>query len=198
MNNNILLWTALFVIIAGCTSWFWLQIPILGFLMKPALFFLFAFLVVADGYYLLKLFIQKFKDQAHINRVFILSALLVLTFFIPYHKIDFSRLEGKDLIVVTRTGTVNCITNLKLKEGQRFLEESWCFGLTIKRGEYQISSDTVRFIYDNPENENERLVTGVFTRPKSAIDKTPTQLEFYHPGANGRAITMFVKQYEVK
>lgn len=198
MNNNILLWAALFVIIAAITSWFWLQIPLLGFLMTPALFLLFVFLVVADGYYLLKLFIQKFKDKAHTKRVVKLSALLVLTMFIPYHKIDFSRLEGKDLIVVTRTGTVNCVTNLKLKERQRFLEESWCFGLTIKRGEYQISGDTVRFIYDNPDSENEKLVTGVFTRLKGETDKAPTQLQFYHPEANGRAITMFVKQFELE
>jgi len=49
------------------------------------------------------------------------------------------------LLIAQREGAANCMTTLKLKEDNTFIERNVCFGVTETKGKYRLSGDTIYF-----------------------------------------------------
>lgn len=96
---------------------------------------------VQQLYFLLK---EKF-DKFRLMSLGLIATVLALTFFYPFGLINFDRLSGEDLLVAQAEGSANCMTTLKLKDNNTFIERSVCFGVTETKGRYKIVHDTIYF-----------------------------------------------------
>lgn len=103
---------------------------VLGFLLLRQLFFAFR---------------EKFIDSQRLVIIGILVVVLTMTFLKPNGLINFDKLQGKDLLVAEREGAANCMTTLKLKENNTFIERSVCFGVMEIKGNYELKGDTIFF-----------------------------------------------------
>lgn len=196
MNSNFLLFIALFLLIIVNCTWFWSQTnPTIGLLIFMGEILLFLALCLANLYNILKIMIERFRDKSRIIRTAILSVILLLVLLFPNGMIDFSRLEGKDLIIASREGAANCMTRLKLKENQRFMEEVNCFGLEIRRGTYTITGDTIRFMYDQQSKSDDTNFIGVLAPHWQHPDGPPTQLLVFPCDTIDNSISMHIEKY---
>jgi len=59
------------------------------------------------------------------------------------------------LLIAQAEGAANCVTTFKLKENNKFVERSICFGVSEIKGYYKIKNDTV-FFYDVQLSKSER------------------------------------------
>ncbi len=74
-----------------------------------------------------------------------LTIALGLASFKPNGFINFEKFEGSDILIAQREGAANCTTTFKLKENNKFTEQSVCFGTTEIKGDYKIQNDTIFF-----------------------------------------------------
>jgi hypothetical protein len=113
------------------------------------------------------LFKSKFSDIRKLVSCFILFFSLLLVAVFPGGVIDFEKImEGEDLFVATREGAANCMTYLKFKTGNRFIQRSVCFGVNETKGKYQLVNDTIKIEYDNNESANLKYAFGVIQKDK--------------------------------
>lgn len=71
--------------------------------------------------------------------------VLILTYFKPEGIIDYDKLSGKDLLVADREGVASCLSVLKFKENNKFVDKSICFGIDEIKGTYYKNGDTLFF-----------------------------------------------------
>jgi hypothetical protein len=136
--------TAFFLIVN--TTYFWDgKLGVLAFPVFAVLFIFYVILVVI----LLRQFIvslkEKFSDRQRVIVSVSLLSVLLLVYFKPSGIIDFDKLSGKDLLIAEREGSANCMTILKLKDNNTFVEKNVCFGVTEVKGSYEIKGDTIFF-----------------------------------------------------
>ena len=89
---------------------------------------------------------EKFIDKQRLVIIGTLVFVLTVTLLKPNGLINFDKLQGKDLLVAEREGAANCMTTLKLKENNMFIERSVCFGVMEIKGNYELKGDTIFFI----------------------------------------------------
>jgi hypothetical protein len=131
---------------------------------------------------------ERFKNR---NRSIITAVLMIVVavaYFQPFGLLTPDRFEGKDLLIAQREGSANCTTVFKLKENNRFVEETVCFGIARIKGEYRLKDDTVYF--HNVEGSKESYYQfaviqksvasesglGTLVRYKNAADSAATSL----------------------
>ena len=105
-------------------------------------FFVLAILLARQLYLAIK---DKFADKQRNYLIAGMTIVLILTYFFPSGLIDFDKLEGDNLLVAQRKGVANCMTTLKLKDNNKFIQQSVCFGLTEITGTYEVKGDTITF-----------------------------------------------------
>ena len=88
---------------------------------------------------------EKFSDRFRTVIIVVQAAVVATTFFFPRGVVSFDRLEGEDMLVAQQEGVANCMTTIKLKEGQTFVMRDVCFGIVEVRGDYEVRDDTVFF-----------------------------------------------------
>lgn len=144
-QKGLLITTILFFQIVN-TNYYWEGK--LGFFAFPVDFLLVIVYVVL-GFILLRQFFlafkEKFIDKQRLAIIGILVVVLTVIFFKPNGLINFDKLQGKDLLVAEREGAANCMTTLKLKENNSFIERSVCFGVMEVKGNYELKGDTIFF-----------------------------------------------------
>ena len=144
-NKSLLNWTIAFFIIVN-TSHFWEgKIGVFGMFSILILIGIFFILGIALVYQIVKSIQEKFVDKKRLILIGIMTLVLSTTLLKPNGLINFDRLEGKDILVAQREGGGNCLTRLKLKENQKFIKKSYCFGVSETRGKYEMKGDTVYF-----------------------------------------------------
>lgn len=147
MKRKGLIITTIVFFLTVNTNYFWAGK--LGSFAFPAfLLLVLAYLTLAVGlcvqlYFAIR---EKFADRQRLADIFFLTIVLTLTFFFPKGLISFDSLEGKDLFIAQREGAANCVTTFKLKENNKFIERSVCFGMTEIKGDYTLKADTIFFI----------------------------------------------------
>jgi len=171
-NKGLIITTAVFFLLVN-TTYFWEGK--LGFLAFPAFIILVAVYVrllvglFRQIYFAIK---EKFKDRQRLLVMSILIIVLTLTFFRPEGFVDFDKLQGADLLIASREGGGNCTTTLKLKENNRFIERSVCFGLTEIKGTYKLINDTIYFQnVKRGRNEKEYYKFAVIKQSKYSNEK---------------------------
>lgn len=146
MKEFRLLITAFIFFVLINTTHYWNGM--LGFWAFPVtliLIILYLFLFVKFFYHLTQLFKERFKNGFRILVTIVLGVVLFVTFLFPAGVIDFEKYEGKDLLIAQAEGAANCMTTLKLKEGNKFVERNVCFGVREVKGHYKIKRDTIFF-----------------------------------------------------
>ena len=136
-NKGIIITTLVFFLLVN-TTYFWEGK--LGLIAFPVfLIFVIVYIGLVVGF-LRQLYFairEKFKNKQRLVILTILVTVITLTFFRPHGFIDFDKLQGADLLVASREGGGNCTTTLKLKESNRFIERSVCFGVKEIKGTYR-------------------------------------------------------------
>ena len=175
------------------TSYFWEgELKLLAF---PVFMLLLMSYVILGFVLLQQLFLafkEKFVDRQRILAAAFLSAVLIVTYFRPWGVIDFDTLSGEDLLVAEAEGGGNCSTTLKLKDNNKFVERSVCFGLTETKGFYELKGDTILFSGSNDkyytyailkkrEFQNEPI-SSVLIMYKSRTDTTGLELSIVKNG----------------
>ena len=128
------------------TKYFWEgKLGLLAFLLISILFLVYIFLAIVLVIQIIKSIIEKFSNKNRLVIVTILIFVISLSFLYPNGLIDFERFQGKDLLVAKREGAANCMTIIKLKENNKFVERNVCFGIEEIKGNYNIKGDTVIF-----------------------------------------------------
>lgn len=89
---------------------------------------------------------EKFKDKQRNSILGVLCCVMLVAYFQPFGLLTIDRFQGKDLLVAQHEGSANCMTVLKLKEGNQFLEQSVCFGIERVSGRYELRNDTIYFM----------------------------------------------------
>lgn len=125
------------------TSYFWEgELGILFFIIVVVTFIIY-FLLFIQLYISIR---DKFSEKTRNILLTFMFFCLALILFKPKGLINFeSLLEGEDKIFAQAEGVANCTTTLKLKDDEKFVYESICFGIDRIQGKYKIKNDTVYF-----------------------------------------------------
>ena len=146
MKNQTLLNATITFFLIHNTSYFWEgKIGVFGmltFLLLKGVFFILLFILI---YQIGKLLQEKLANRQRLMLVGVMFLVLTAAFLRPNGLINFDQLEGKDVLVAQRAGGGNCLMRLKLKDNQKFIEKSFCFGVHETRGRYELKGDTVFF-----------------------------------------------------
>lgn len=113
-----------------------------------------AFLILVIGYIVLAIGLlrqlilairERFTKKYRIFTIVFVLSILIITLLKPYGLVDFDKFSGQDLLIAQREGTANCMTTFKLKENNKFVERSVCFGVSEIDGDFEIINDTIYF-----------------------------------------------------
>ena len=135
-----------------------------GLLAFPIFIFLglvFIILTVLFTYHLIKGIKEKFKSR---DRLILISAMFILLGLILYKPngiIDFEKFEGEDLLIANAEGVASCMTTLKLKSSNKFIERTICFGVKKVDGLFTVQNDTIFFTNFNHEKHTDYYEFGV-------------------------------------
>lgn len=165
--KKLLITTITFFLLVN-TTYFWEgKLGILAMLTALALIIVFLVLLIAVLKQMYLTIRERFKNKHRIILIFVMLLVLLLTVYKPNGLINFDRLEGKDLLVAVREGVAKCMTTLKLKENNKFVEREICFGIREIKGKYVIKNDTILFYDNNLKSHNNYYKFAVFTNEKS-------------------------------
>lgn len=151
LNTNLLkdkklILTAISFFLIINTAYYWQGklgfLALLAFLILFVVFIVLGILILKEMYYAI---VEKFKDKSRLLKIGIVLSILLLTFFKPYGLIDFEKFEGNDILIAKREGAANCMTTLKLKDNNKFIEKRVCFGINEIKGNYNFKNDTIFF-----------------------------------------------------
>jgi len=121
---------------------------------------------------------EKFRNKTKFISIGGVSIVFILSFFYPFGVINFQKFEVKDLLIAEREGSANCLTILKLKANNKFVENSFCFGMIEVRGEYSIKGDSIFFSkVKSGRGKDEYYQFAVIERSEFQNDKTLTELK---------------------
>jgi hypothetical protein len=112
---------------------------------------------------------ERFKDRIRLYIIMAMAILLTLIFLKPFGMINFSELESKDKLTAFQEGTANCGTTLHLKEDNRFIFRSFCFGPDEVSGKYNYKSDTIKFDYSTVSERYAQFKFGVIQQSGKSI-----------------------------
>lgn len=128
------------------TSYFWMdKLGLFAIPFSIFLFLLYITLVLALLYQVYWVINEKLQNRKRNILVLVMGVALILIFLWQDGIINFEKYEDKDLLVAEREGAANCYTILKLKENNKFVEKSICFGVAEITGKYLIKGDSIFF-----------------------------------------------------
>jgi len=88
---------------------------------------------------------EKLKNRKRLFLIGVMTSVLGLSFFYPGGLVNFDKLESDSVFIAQREGAANCMTTLKLRDDQTFIERNVCFEVTETTGTYNIKGDTIYF-----------------------------------------------------
>ena len=180
MRNKGLIITTIVFFLLVITTYYWDR--------KLGFFALLAFLIlvvvfIGLGIELLRqlhlAFKEKFKDKQRLLTIGLLTIVLCFTFLKQFGLINFDIFEGKDILIAQSEGAANCTTTFKLKENNRFIERSICFGVTEIKGTYKLKNDTIFFENVVGRSGNEYYKFALIRHSDSNLDSEHLELVRY-------------------
>jgi len=171
-NNSLIIWVLVFFLLVN-TSYFW-EVQ-LGFLAMPAILILFLgfcvlfIALVVQLFYLMK---DKFKNRKRLLTIGLISLVLLLTYLKPSGLVNFDRLQGNDVLIAQIEGVANCMSTLRLKEGNNFSQRTYCFGAEEITGKYYFNHDTIYFKDIKQGRDTHAFYQFAVMRPADFNEKT--------------------------
>ncbi|WP_422083283.1 hypothetical protein [Ulvibacterium sp.] len=128
------------------TSYFWIgNLGIFAILIFGLVFILFFVLLAFLIGQMKSLVKGRHNDKQRIILVGTMVFVLVTSLLFPTGIINFEKFDSESLLIAQREGAANCMTTLKLKENNKFMERNVCFGISETKGDYRIVNDTIYF-----------------------------------------------------
>jgi len=197
-HKRLIITTAiLFVIINANYYWdgmlgIW-TIPVMLVLLITVVVLLFA--LFRQVYLAIK---EKFKVRSRLYLIAIMLSAFLISICSPLF-FDPENLEAKDLLVAQHTGSANCTTILKLKQGNDFYERTVCFGISKTTGTYSIRNDTITFTNLGSRNGLNIYKFGVIKKKTiSQNEKTLGELYLYRGINDTIPNILFITKNELK
>ena len=146
MKIKILLLTTFILLLIVNTAFFWEgKLGSFAMILSLILVIIYGVLIISLLYQIYLAIREKFKNTQRLISIGIVAVVLVLIYFRPDGIINFEKFQGNDLLIAEREGAANCNTTLKLKESNKFIEKSICFGVSEITGKYSIKGDSIFF-----------------------------------------------------
>lgn len=136
--------TIFFILINTRTYWEG-DLGILAFPLFLILVLYFIILIILTIRQIVFAIKEKFLDKERLIIIIVSLMVLILTYLKPEGIIDYDKLSGKDLLVADREGVASCLSVLKFKENNKFVDKSICFGIDEIKGTYYKNGDTLFF-----------------------------------------------------
>ena len=170
-KRHIILGSVFFLVIQ--TTYFWE--PWLSFWNMLSFFILVIVFMALAGVFLSHLVMlikERFRNRHRLIVAAVLFVAVSTTWLKPTGLIDFDRFTGKDLFIAMREGSANCLTILKLKDNNTFVERRLCFGILEVKGNYTVKGDTILFTNAKPARGNEKyyMYATIIKKNKSEND----------------------------
>lgn len=144
-NKGILVFTIIFFLLVNTTQLWEGKIGLFAMMTFIIMIIYFLVLLVLLIGQIFKSYSEKFKERKRLVLIGVMTFILTTSFLFPQGIINFSQFESESLFIAQREGTANCMTTLKLKANNKFIERNVCFGITEITGDYRISGDTIYF-----------------------------------------------------
>lgn len=170
------------------TEYYWsLWVGYFGMFLIFIGFGVFVMLLVGWIIHLVKSIQEKFRFKKRNILLLSLSFVITATIWKPFGLIDFDRLEGKDKLSASHTSTIDCLTELKLKENGKFIHHSYCFGRDRISGQYVIKDSIVLFA-----SSSEYYDFGIIPKNNSKI------IRLYQIKRDKMPLTLFIKENKLQ
>lgn len=88
---------------------------------------------------------ERFKNGQRILLIGTMTVALCMSILYPGGLINFDKFEKDSILIAKREGAANCMTTLKLRDDNAFIERNVCYGVTETTGTYNIKGDTIYF-----------------------------------------------------
>ncbi len=170
------------------TTYYWEgkmgMLAMVTFLLLILYFLVLTVLLLGQTFFAIR---EKSKNRQRLFLIGLMTVVLGLSFFYPGGLINFDKFERDSLLIAQREGAANCMTTLKLRDDNTFIERNVCFGVTETTGTYRIKGDTIFFetvslgrhesgfykfaVIKNRENKSEKYL-GDLVRYKNYSDTT--------------------------
>lgn len=144
-HKRLIITLTIFFILTNTRTYWEGDLGILAFPIFLILVIYFIILIILTIRQIIFAIKEKFLDKERVIFTIVSLIVLVLTFFKPEGIIDYDKLSGKDLLVADREGAASCLSVLKFKENNRFVDKSICFGVDEIKGTYYKKGDTLFF-----------------------------------------------------
>lgn len=121
---------------------------------KLGMYAMFTFLILILFFLILTVFLfgqifiafkEKLSNRKRLVLIGLMTTALSSSFFYPSGIINFEKFNAESLLVAQREGAANCLTTLKLRSDNTFIERTVCLGITETTGRYRMQGDTVYF-----------------------------------------------------
>ena len=147
---------------------------------------------------IVKLIRIKFADKKKTLTSAFLLTVLVLTLIFPLGIIDFHKYEGPNLIIAQYEGSGNCTTTLKIKESNRFVQTSVCFGVDEYKGEYEIFGDTLKLSFNHKSSFGSKVAFGLIQLDTNITTGKIGQIIYYKDSFDNNPLPMEILEYNIK
>jgi hypothetical protein len=181
------------------TSYFWEAR--LGLFAFPTFIILIGYFLTLAALFLIQLFLaikEKFIDKQRLVLIGPMTFVLTTSFLFPNGLINFSTLESDNLLIAQREGAANCMTTLKLKANNKFVETNVCFGVTETTGNYSLKNDTVFF--ENVSlgrHEDDFFKFAVIKKRETSSDKYWGDIIRYKDHSDTTGIALWITKNEL-
>jgi hypothetical protein len=180
------------------TSYFWKKLPGLwDFLIIGILFLGFIVLTIILIIQIVKLIRNKFSKRITIINCAILTITLILTIIFPFGILDSNKFEGKNLIFAQYEGVANCTESLKIKEKNRFIQSSVCFGKDDYSGNYEIRGDTIKLFYDKKSSFDSKYAYGIIVLDSIKTQTRIGKILYYRDSSDNNPLPMKIFAYKL-
>lgn len=180
------------------SSRLWEKLPGLWDLFLSGLLFIgFIILAIILIVQSVKLIKNRFTQKLTIINCILLSTVLFLTVIFPFGLIDFNKFEEPNLILAQYEGSANCTTTLKIKDSDRFIQRSICFGVDEYYGKYEIIGDTIKLYYDKKSSFDSEYAFGVIMLDSNQTDKKIGRIIYYRDTADDNPLPMRILEYKL-
>lgn len=181
------------------TSYIWEKLPGLWDIALTGVFFLsFIILVIILIIQIVKMIKSKFSIRITIINCILLTTILTLTIIFPLGIVDFMKFEGPNLILAQYEGAANCTTTLKIKDKNRFIQRSTCFGIDEYYGNYRIDGDTIKLYYDKKSSFDSKFAYGLIILDSIHNDEKIGKILYYRDSTDNNPLPMKILEYEIK
>lgn len=139
----------------------------------------------------------KFKDREKNLSTSILGFVLLFSIFFPFGIERSLMTDDPNLVSAQYEGVANCTETLKLKDKNRFIHTSVCFGVDHYKGNYKVYGDTIYLHYEGISPVKSTNAIGVIELDSGNSGSTKGNLMYFRNQTDEEPLPMVITRYEL-